>query len=78
MHRLTVDWPALIAEYVQAGGDALDVLEKVDGFHPSQTGNQLLAGVLWADILANKPGWIKENPNNAAIIQQFGAQLNGY
>ena len=78
MHRLNVDWPALIADYVAAGGQAMDVIELVDGFHPSQVGNQLLAGILFKDIQANKPSWIKVNPYNADITRQFGAALNGY
>ena len=78
MYRLNVDWPALIADYVAAGGQAMDVIELVDGFHPSQVGNQLLAGILLKDIQANKPNWIKENPHNADIIRTFGADLNGY
>jgi len=54
------------------------VIEPVDGFHPSQTGNYLLADVVWQDLLANKPSFLgAENPNNAAIIARFGDQ-GGY
>lgn len=70
--------PQLIADYVAAGGSAADVIEPVDGFHPSQTGNYLLADVVWNDLLANKPSFLgAENANNAAIIARFGDQ-GGY
>ena len=79
MYRLQVDWPALIQEYIRSGGDPMDVVESVDGFHPSQTGNQLLARIVWADLAANRTSWLpRENPHNADIISIFGEQLNGY
>lgn len=79
MYLLRVDWPALIAQYVRAGGTAMSVIEPVDGFHPSQTGNQLLASVIWADLAANRSSWLpRVNPHNADIIALFGEQLNGY
>jgi acyloxyacyl hydrolase len=36
--RAQVDWFALIQDYVAAGGAAINVIEPVDGFHPSQAG----------------------------------------
>lgn len=78
MYHIKVDWQAFISDYVAAGGDAFDLIEPADGFHPSQTGNMVLAGKLWDDLSANKPGWIpKLNPNNAAIKARFGNQ-GGY
>ncbi len=78
MYRIQMDWPTLIAKYVAAGGKAADVIEPIDGFHPSQTGHYLLADVMWNDLLANRPHWIpKPNPNNAAIQKLFGDQ-GGY
>lgn len=78
MFRLQVDWVQLIEQYVAAGGVAMDVIEPVDGFHPSQTGNYLLADVIWNDLLTNKPGWLPSiNPNNDAITATFGDQ-GGY
>ena len=53
-------------------------LQPVDGFHPSQTGNYLLAYELWQDLLANRPSWLGPvNPHNAEIARIFGAQ-GGY
>ena len=46
--------------------------------HPSQTGNMLLADILWKDLAANKPDWLPPiNPNNDKIQQLFGDQ-GGY
>jgi hypothetical protein len=73
MYRLQVDFVALINEYVANGGTAFDVVEPVDGFHPSQTGNYLLADVVFKDLQANRPGWLpSENPFNAQIEAIFG------
>jgi acyloxyacyl hydrolase len=73
-----VDWQAFISDYVAAGGDAFDLIEPADGFHPSQTGNMVLAAKLWDDLVANKPAWIpKLNPHNADIARLFGDQ-GGY
>ncbi len=78
MYRLQVDWRAFINDYVAFGGDAFDLIEPVDGFHPSQTGNMVLASKLWEDLATNRPSWIpKRNPNNAAILSLFGDQ-GGY
>ncbi len=78
MYRLNVDFVALINEYVANGGTAFDVVEPVDGFHPSQTGNYLLADVVFKDLQANRPGWLpSENPFNAQIEAIFGDQ-GGY
>lgn len=78
MYRLQVDWFALINEYVQNGGKASDVIEPVDGFHPSQTGNYLLADVVWMDLQTNRPAWLpKLNPFNNNITALFGNQ-GGY
>jgi len=78
MYRMQVDWEAFINDYVSAGGDAFDLIEPADGFHPSQTGNMLLASKLWEDLAANRPDWIpKLNPNNHKIVELFGDQ-GGY
>ena len=78
MYRLQVDFVALINEYVAQGGTAFDVVEPVDGFHPSQTGNYLLADVVFKDLQANRPAWLPaENPFNAQIEALFGDQ-GGY
>jgi acyloxyacyl hydrolase len=78
MYRVKVDWVKIIADYVAVGGVAADVIEPVDGFHPSQTGNFLLAETVWEDLLANKPSFLGAvNPHNADIARVFGDQ-GGY
>jgi hypothetical protein len=48
------------------------------GFHPSQTGQQLLAEVIWQDLETNRPEWLPTvNPHNAEIVALFGDQ-GGY
>jgi acyloxyacyl hydrolase len=74
--RFNVDWHKFISNYTDAGGRAFDLIEPVDGFHPSQTGNMLLAEMLWEDLAANRPGWLPPvNPNNDAIRARFGDQV---
>lgn len=69
------DWGAYIQEYVAAGGDAVDVIEPSDGFHPSQTGNELFATMLWKWLETDFPESIGEiNPNNDAILKKFPGQ----
>ena len=69
------DWEALIQKYVQAGGDAGDVIEPSDGFHPSQTGNELLSEALWNYLETNFSEAIGQpNENNDAIMKMFGDQ----
>jgi acyloxyacyl hydrolase len=78
MYRIKLDWFALIADYVALGGNAFDVIEPGDGFHPSQTGNELFAEVVFQDLLANRPSWLPSlNPFNDQIASLFGDQ-GGY
>ncbi len=79
MYRVQMDWVAFIEDYVAKGGDAFDLIEPVDGFHPSQTGNWVLAEAVWTDLIKNRPDFLPPvNPNNAAIAARFGENLNGY
>lgn len=60
------------------GGNAVDLIAQVDGFHPSQTGHQLLAYNVWKTLREKYPDSIgKPNPNNAQIKAKFGDQ-GGY
>ena len=78
MYRINLDWFSLVREYVALGGDAFDIIEPGDGFHPSQTGNALFAEVIWQDLLENRPSWVPSlNPFNANITALFGDQ-GGY
>jgi acyloxyacyl hydrolase len=75
LYRINLDWVALIEEYVALGGNAFDVIEPGDGFHPSQTGNALFSAVIWQDLLLNRPTWLPSlNPFNSNITALFGDQ----
>ena len=78
LHYIFPDYAAIIAAWEAQGHSALDLIEPVDGFHPSQTGNMLLANAMWTFLGANVPDALgPENPNNDAIVAQFGDQ-GGY
>lgn len=69
------DWAQLINQYVQSGGNAGDCIEPSDGFHPSQTGNELFASQLWSFFENEFPAAIGEvNPHNDDIQNIFGDQ----
>eukprot|EP01113_Clastostelium_recurvatum_P025116 TRINITY_DN3018_c0_g1_i3.p1 TRINITY_DN3018_c0_g1~~TRINITY_DN3018_c0_g1_i3.p1 ORF type:complete len:551 (-),score=134.63 TRINITY_DN3018_c0_g1_i3:319-1971(-) len=64
--------------WVANGGNPADLIEPVDGFHPSQVTHKLLADYVWQWLQKNYPSWIPlTNPNNAKILQLFGNQ-GGY
>jgi len=75
----TPDWRGLIDEYVyEYGGEASDIIEPSDGFHPSQLGNTLFAEALWDFISTTYPDAIGDvNPFNDDIDRLFGDQ-GGY
>jgi len=60
------------------GGQAYQVIEPVDGFHPSQTGQALTSSYLFNLLNANNPNLLgKVNPYNDKIEAQFADQ-GGY
>lgn len=77
------DWfefpaPEIIANYTAAGGNAADLIEPVDGFHPSQIFHSLMADFFWGELLSEHSDWLGPvNPNNALITELFGDQ-GGY
>lgn len=78
LHYFYPDYAAIIANWTASGGDPHVLIEPVDGFHPSQTGNMLLAGAMWQFLSENVPEALGEvNPNNGEIQLQFGDQ-GGY
>ena len=57
-------------------GPMWELIEPVDGFHPSQLGNSIIGDFLFnMTVQFGLAGNV--NPNNAAIVQKFGNQ-NGY
>jgi len=72
------DWMSFISQYAAAGGLASDLIEPIDGFHPSQTGNMYLASSVFEYLEQTIPEVLGPiNPNNAAILAKFGDQ-GGY
>jgi acyloxyacyl hydrolase len=74
------DFPTeeIIKKYEEAGGDPIDLIERVDGFHPSQKFHVQLSDWMWDKLTRYHSTWIgKENPNNEMIQAIFGNQ-GGY
>jgi len=68
----------VVNEWIAQGHNASDLIEPVDGFHPSQTANVLIAQNLWQGVSQGFPQAMGGlNPNNEAIMQMFGYQ-GGY
>jgi acyloxyacyl hydrolase len=68
----------IIAQWVADGGEAWELIEPVDGFHPNQQANALLGAELWNLLMTNNPDFLGDvNPNNALITKLFGNQ-GGY
>jgi len=60
------------------GGQLWQLIEPIDGFHPNQNSQYLLAEWIWQDLLTNHPNFLgKENPHNGDIWKIFGDQ-GGY
>jgi len=68
----------VVTTWVAQGGEAWEIIEPVDGFHPNQIANALLAQIQWKKLVANYSDLLPlVNPNNANITQLFGDQ-GGY
>ena len=60
------------------GGQAWELIEPVDGFHPNQIGNALIAEFVWNEFADKYPYLIPPlNPYNEQITNIFGDQ-GGY
>ena len=69
------NWPEVVKDYILKGGDAIDLFEPTDGFHPSQLQHEILAEVVWV-FLKTKFRYALGplNPHNAEIKRRFGDQ----
>jgi len=68
----------IVLKWVENGHPAYELIEPVDGFHPGQTFNALMADWFWNKLQEDHPDWIgTPNPNNELITQIFGNQ-GGY
>jgi acyloxyacyl hydrolase len=60
--------------YVKSGFKGIDLIERVDGFHPSQAGNAAFAVSFWKWLAESHPEAIGQvNPHNAEIDALFFA-----
>eukprot|EP00055_Hartaetosiga_balthica_P002540 m.4324 g.4324 ORF g.4324 m.4324 type:complete len:578 (+) comp2213_c0_seq1:258-1991(+) len=67
-----------VEEWVANGGQAWQLIEPVDGFHPSQNAQPLITEFFWRYLEKNYPHLMPPvNPNNAEIFRIFGNQ-GGY
>ncbi|XP_041454087.1 acyloxyacyl hydrolase-like [Lytechinus variegatus] len=73
------DFQTVVDKWKALGGETWQLIEPVDGFHPSQIAMYLSSEVLWQEIVQQLPDVIKSltNPNNARIRAVFGDQ-GGY
>ncbi|XP_028607151.2 acyloxyacyl hydrolase [Podarcis muralis] len=72
-----MDYPLKeVAEMWQkSGGEAWQLIEPVDGFHPNQVVSALGARIIWKKILREWPHVLgKENPTNDEIVAVFKDQ----
>jgi acyloxyacyl hydrolase len=78
MAYLPFPLPQVVKKWVRAGGKVADLIEPIDGFHPSQLGNSLFAGEIWDLLEQNYPEFLGSvNPHNEEIARIFGNQ-GGY
>jgi acyloxyacyl hydrolase len=69
---------SVLKNWQDQGGELHDLIEPVDGFHPSQIGDTLLAQYTFDQLTKLYPNVLPPiNPNNARIKQLFGDQ-GGY
>ena len=62
----------IYADYQQAGYKLVDLIEKTDGFHPSQAGNAMFALKFFEWLETNHPEALGPiNPHNDEIDQLF-------
>jgi len=71
------DYVQLFASYAKTMGAAAlpNLIEKTDGFHPSQAGNALFAKTFFSWFEQNHPDALGDiNPHNAEIDALFGTK----
>jgi len=64
------DFPAktIMDLWVSQGGKVSDLVERIDGFHPNQRFNAMLADWIWQQLETDHPAWIGSvNPHNEII-----------
>ena len=80
LHYIDFPLQQVIDIWHSMGGETWQLIEPVDGFHPNQIANSLLAKVVWENLenSTNMSYWIPpKNPYNDEITRIFGDQ-GGY
>ena len=72
-------WTELFASYAQSGLPLSNLIEKSDGFHPSQAGNAMFAEAFFSWLQEHHPDALgSENPYNEEIDRIFFANSKEY
>lgn len=75
IHYIDFDIQAIIKMWQKQGGEAWEVIEPVDGFHPGQISQALSAEYMWNQLQTKYPHVLgPANPNNNKIKEVFGNQ----
>jgi len=75
MHYMYADMKEQVANWVAQGHQARELIEPIDGFHPSQTGNQLTSKMIMQKLQQEWPEVLGPiNPWNSEIKRIFGDQ----
>jgi hypothetical protein len=70
-------WAELFSSYQKAGGVLKNLIEPIDGFHPSQAGNALFAQQFFLWMETEHPEVLGDvNPNNAEMDAMFFNYVN--
>jgi acyloxyacyl hydrolase len=76
MHYFDCPLEQVVSEWIAKGGEAWQLIEPVDGFHPNQFSDELSVSVMW-NVLQEQGLLPPVNPYNSQIEQIFGNQ-GGY
>jgi acyloxyacyl hydrolase len=64
-----------LEEARRRGMSTHELIEPVDGFHPSHEGQKMFSEFIWKFLVENHRDWIGDvNPYNEEIIKRFGNQ----
>lgn len=78
MHFINCPVGQVVDQWEANGGEAWQLIEAVDGFHPNQMSNALISEFVWEEFSRRLPELIQPvNPNNDQIKTMFGDQ-GGY
>eukprot|EP01080_Neovahlkampfia_damariscottae_P009038 gene9038-1135_t len=64
-----------LEEAARRGMSPHELIEPVDGFHPSHEGQKMFSEFIWKFLMEKHPDWVGDvNPHNAEILKRFGNQ----